>query len=193
MTLIVDNLLPQGYVDDIEKDLSRTGFQWYYVKDVTNPNYGSNSGFVHPAFDIGKHPTEWFPYIKPLVYSLEQAHGQKIKELFRIRVGFLLPTNEQNYKYNTPHVDFLWPHYTACFYVNDSDGDTIVFDQRLEQVGTEITEDSINAFVKTTEFSISSSIQPIKNRLAIFDGFNFHASTKPIKSEKRFVITINFI
>lgn len=198
---IIENLLPNGYINDIQKDVTRTGFQWFYIRDVTNQNYGSNSGFVHPAFDYGKQPTEWYPYIKPLVYSIEEAHGEPITQLLRIRVGLLLPTNEPNYEYNTPHVDFLWEHKTACFYVNDSDGDTVIFKQRLEEVeeiseyniNKQINEESIKKYTEKTKFEIIKTISPVKNRLVIFDGLNFHASTKPKINETRIVITVNFI
>ena len=190
--IVVDDLLPTGYADDIEYDLVRTGFKWLYVKDVTNKNYGSNSGFVHPAYDYGKDPSDWFPYIKPLTYSLEEAQKEKITELYRIRVGFLLPTTEPDYKYNTPHVDFLWGHRTACYYVNDSDGPTHIFKQRLEEIGSDVNDVTLRNYTDRTNFEIMQSVEPKKNRVCIFDGFNFHASTKPKTHERRLVITINY-
>jgi len=132
---IVDKIIPQGYADAIESDVLRTGFPWYFIDDVTNPNYGSNSGLVHPAFDFGKEPTNWFPFIKPMVYAIEESTGQKFNDLLRIRVGCLTPTNETGYEYNTPHVDFTMDHWTACYYVNDTDGDTVIFDQKLADIG----------------------------------------------------------
>jgi hypothetical protein len=190
--IICDNLLTRGYIDAIEADLTRTGFPWLYVRDVTSRHYGSNSGFVHPAFDYGKEPSEWFSFIKPLVYSIEEAHSQKIEELFRIRVGFLLPTNEPEYKYNTPHVDFLWDHYTACFYVNETDGDTVVFDQNIEELSGEISEMTLNEYANNAKFTILKSIEPKRNRVCIFNGKNFHSSTKPKHYERRIVITVNY-
>ena len=191
---VIDNLLPEGYVDDIEYDITRTGFNWFYIKDCTSPFYGTNSGFVHPAFDHGKEPSDWFPFIKPLVYSIEEANGERIKQLFRIRVGLLLPTNEQNYNHNTPHVDFLWEHKTACFYPKGSDGDTVIFKQRLEDVGTtNIDNEVLREYVDKTKFDVLESVTPVKNRLVIFDGLNFHSSTKPKLNDTRFVITVNFI
>lgn len=189
--IIVDNLLPVGYADDIERDLKQTGFNWYYIEDVTNPEYGNNSGFVHPAYDYGKSPSEWFPYIKPLVYSIEQSLGRKIEELYRIRVGLLLPSLDDK-QYNTPHVDFLWPHCTACYYVSNSDGDTVVFNQHLSDVGTDINNESLRLYAEDTNFTVKTSVAPVKNRLVIFDGFNFHASTKPKQHDTRLVITVNF-
>jgi hypothetical protein len=192
MIKIVDNLLPSGYIDAIEEDVTRTGFNWFFINDVTCPYYGNNSGFVHPAFDIGKQPSDWYPFIKPLVYSIQEAYGKKIDELYRIRVGLLTPTNKQD-EYNTPHVDFLWPHKTACFYATESDGDTVIFKQRLEEVGSDINNKTLAEYVDKTKFEVLDRVSPVRNRLVIFDGFNYHASTKPKLHEQRIVITVNFI
>ena len=82
--------------------------------------------------------------------------------------------------YNTPHIDFsddfTRKHYTALYYVNNSDGDTIIFDQKK----------------RSKEYSIHTRISPEKGKLCIFDGEHFHASSRPKKCEFRIVITLNF-
>jgi hypothetical protein len=189
----IENLLPAGYADAIEQDLTRTKFPWYYINDVTNPDYGSNSGLAHVAFEHGAQPSDWYPFIKPIIYSIEQAHGAPIKELFRIRVGFLTPTVDTENEYNTPHVDFLWPHYTACYYVNDSDGDTILFDKIVTDVGTNLTEQAIQEYTANAEFNIVGRASPKKNSACIFNGLQFHASSKPKHHDRRLVITVNYV
>ena len=141
---------------------------------------------------MGATPTEWYPFIKPIVYSIEEAMGYKMTQLLRIRVGLLMQTHEQDYKYNTPHVDFLFPHHTACYYVNDTDGDTVVFNETTSGINP-ITEDSIIDYVKNTNFTIEKRSTPKKNRLCVFDGLQFHSSSKPQHHEKRIVITVNYI
>lgn len=194
MVQIIDKLLPQGYVDQIEQDLNRMQFDWHYISDVTNRDYGNNSGFVHVAHDLGKEPSPWYPFIKPIIYSIEEATGHKISTLLRIRVGLLMKTAEPEYDYNTPHVDFLMPHYTACYYVNDTDGDTVIFDQHLQDMQTnEITEQVVLDYVDKTDFTINARCSPKRGQVCVFDGLNFHASSKPKYNEKRMVITINYI
>lgn len=191
---VFDKIIPQGYADQIEADVKRTQFDWHYIDDVTNRNYGSNSGFVHMAQDMGTEPSFWLPFIKPIVYSIEEAAGHRIEQLLRIRVGLLTKTTEVNYDYNTPHVDFLFPHMTACYYVNDSDGDTVEFDQHRNDIaGHELNETVIQDFVKSTDFTVAGRCSPKKGRLCVFDGLKFHASTKPKLHDTRIVITINYI
>jgi hypothetical protein len=190
---IIDNLLPSGYANQIEEDLLRVSFPWYYVKDVTNDKYGNNSGLVHLAFDFGTPPSDWYPFIRPMVYSIEQAEGQAIQELLRIRIGFLTKiVPGVDYKYNTPHVDFLVPHHTACYYVNDSDGDTVIFDKFLSDVGDVCNEETLNYYGKTADFGIVKRCAPQKNSVCIFNGQRFHSSTSPQHHDRRLVITVNY-
>jgi hypothetical protein len=190
---VIENLLPIGYADAIEYDLTKSKFPWYFIDDVTNVSYGNNSGFVHVAYDHGVQPSEWYPFIKPLVYSISAAHNYTIKTLYRIRVGLLFPTVEQGYTCNTPHVDFLWPHYTACYYVTDSDGDTILFNKTLDDVGAEITDVTVAEYAKNADFKVDSFCTPKKNTVCIFNGEQFHASTKPRYHDRRIVITVNYV
>jgi hypothetical protein len=194
MTEIYSKVIPQGYVDQIEEDLLRVQFPWHYIEDVTNYNYGNNSGFVHMAYDFGTEPSDWLPFIKPIIYSIEEVTGQKIEQLLRIRVGLLTKTAEPNYDTNTPHVDFLYPHKTACYYVTDSDGDTVVYNQRVSDMGAnELNEHVLKEYVAKTEFTEEARCSPKKGTLCVFDGLQFHSSTKPKQHDRRIVITVNYV
>jgi hypothetical protein len=191
---IFNKIIPQGYANQIEDDVLAMKFPWYYIKDVTNKNYGSNSGLTHLAYNYGNEPSDWFPFIMPIVYSIAEAAGHELEQLLRIRVGCLPQTHEIGYEYNTPHLDFTMPHYTACYYVNDSDGDTVVFDQTAyDMTTTNICEDTLLEYVQCTNFTVAQRSTPKKGRLCIFDGLRFHASTKPKENDRRIVLTVNYI
>ena len=93
----------------------------------------------------------------------------KKHKLLRIKGGLLLSTKTG---YNRPHIDFDIPHTTALYYVNDSDGETIFFDEN----GT-----------------ITDKIKPEKNKLIIFDGSKMHASSSPTYATNRIVINFNYV
>jgi hypothetical protein len=191
---IIENVIPKGYQDALEEDITRRSFPWMYINDVTFKEYGDNSGFVHAAFDYGNTPSDFHPFIKPLIYSIEEASGIKINELLRIRIGFLQPRiNYTGYLYNAPHVDFHMPHYTACYYVSDSDGETVVFDKTISDVGVDITEESLYNFTKDTQFTVVDSCMPKKGTAFVFSGQQFHASTNPVNFKRRLVVTINWM
>jgi hypothetical protein len=86
------------------------------------------------------------------------------------------------------------PHYTACYYISDSDGDTVIFDQTLAEIQeSNITEQALYDFVANNKFTVAQRCSPKKGRVCVFDGLRFHASTKPAEHDRRLVITINYI
>lgn len=189
---IFDKVIPKLYSDQIESDLKRLNFPWYFVNDVTNITYGNNGGLVHVAYNHGEQPSEWFPFIKPLIYSIAEAAGDDLKQLLRIRVGFLYPSTDSN-ECNSPHLDFNFPHKTACYYVSDSDGDTVLFDQTANDVGKELTEENLRDYVDSTTFTVAQTCEPKKGRVCVFDGYRFHASSRPKQNDRRLVITVNYV
>jgi hypothetical protein len=187
-------LLPQGYADAIEQEVSRNSFPWNYVDNVTF-NTGSNNdigqpGLSHLALDslIGIQ-SEYLAFFKPIIYHLQELHnGNVIKQLLRLRIGLINRMQSEN-NVNIPHVDFMIPHYTACYYVNDSDGDTVIYNEMLES-GT--TEENIQKFVESKNFTIASTCSPRKNHAVIFNGHRYHSSSHPLVNKKRIVMTINY-
>ena len=71
---------------------------------------------------------------------------------------------------NRPHIAFL-------YYVNDSDGDTIIFNEKEGHIG---------------ELTIKTRVSPKKGRLIIFGGNIYHAAGRP-KKDIRCVINYNFV
>lgn len=193
LPLIVNNLIPKGYQNQLEEDIIQVNFPWMYIEDVTYNGYGNNSGLVHSVYDFGRSPSDYLSFIKPLVYSLEEVVDKKIEKLLRIRIGFLTPRADFNFKHNTPHVDFLYPHYTACYYINDSDGDTIMFDQTISDMGLDINSQVLLNYSATTTFTESARCGPQKGTAFIMDGRHFHASTSPKINKRRLVATVNWI
>lgn len=188
---IANNVLPQGYADDIERDLTGSNFPWFYVNDVTNPDTYGSPGLSNLVYDYRLNTqTEYYRYLKPMTYFIEEVLQQRIETLLRIRIGFL---TKQPGSYNLPHLDYISPHYTACYYVNDCDGDTVLFKETLRNIAEpEITFDTIKQYAQTNELTEIQRCTPAKNKLCVFNGHRFHASSHPINSPKRFVITFNF-
>ena len=93
------------------------------------------------------------------------------RTLWRAKANLLFPTCDRQLQHSLPHIDSNDEHQTIIYYVTDSDGDTLLF------------EDDKKTIVKR--------ISPKKGRFLFFDGDIWHASTNPVKSMKRIVININ--
>ena len=83
--------------------------------------------------------------------------------------------------YNLPHVDYYFPHTTIIYYLNDSDGDTRMFQEFYSDSG-----------IERSDFIVKELVKPKANRLLIFDGLQYHTASNPFDFSRRVVININF-
>ena len=74
-------------------------------------------------------------------------------------------------KHNKPHYDQKEDHFVGLYYVNESDGDTWLFNE---------------------DKTMLARIKPRKGRLLVFDGNLLHAASHPYYAKKRLVINIDF-
>jgi hypothetical protein len=191
MIKIIENLITPSYANAIEADVAT--FSWRYLDDITYDGESANPGFVNVIYEHNNAVSDWYPFIKPLALQIADAIDAPIFKLLRMRVGFLLPGNAPA-RPATPHVDFFQPHYTACYYINDADGDTVVYNQKLNDIGDqEINQHVVQDYVTKTNFTIAQTSTPRKGSVCVFDGKHFHSSTAPFKYKKRFVLTINWM
>jgi len=73
------------------------------------------------------------------------------------------------------------------YYLNDSDGDTYIFNETNDQFSVEYDRD----VVSKNSFTIKQTISPKKGRIVIFPGQYYHASSYPKKSIFRSVLNVN--
>jgi hypothetical protein len=91
-------------------------------------------------------------------------------------------------KIDKPHVDGYHHHMVCIYYVNDSDGDTVIFNK---QSGNYVFDTQLKE-LKPNDLPILQTITPKKGRCVIFNGKFFHASTQPTTGV-RCIINFNFI
>ena len=137
----------------------------YYAPTLTNvPDIEESGQLVHTFVQNGKQNSNLMLNIEGVLQASQLQFFQRIKAnlLLRSKVG--------KNKYHTPHHDRSGPHWTAIYYVNDSDGDTFFFDD----VG-----------------NIIERISPEKGKIVVFPGETFHAGASPRKTAVRSVINMN--
>jgi hypothetical protein len=114
-----------------------------------------------------------------ILQTFAKKHGIEIKETLRIKANILNKTNKQDH-IHPPHVDMTTPHMVLLYYVNDSDGDTVIFDQVWHSE-------------KIPELTINRAISPKAGAAILFDGLTYHSSASPEQAKERIVLNINFI
>ncbi len=190
----IANAIPKKYQDQVESELASNTMTWCFHEEVAHAGSrfkNTFSGFSHMAYLIEGETAEFSPMsslLLPILFVFCEKANIEFNTLLRIRVGLFTKTAVEAEHHN-PHVDFSQPHHTAVYYVNDSDGDTFVFDQTFDDVSV---KDSAK-FANEGKFTVAGRVSPRKGTMMCFDGRHYHASMHPMKANKRIAITFNFV
>jgi len=172
MYKIVNDAISKSYQDLIEEVLTSEEFKWSYQPKITdNDNVNdSNSGFGVTLLR-DNYKSEYAGLLYPVLLEAFDKYQKDviIKNVFRIRAGMFVKNQTQGA--NMPHVDWDFEHYTMLYYVNDSDGPTIIYDESANMV---------------------DKVEPVKGRALIFSGDTIHASSSPKEHNCRIAINYNF-
>lgn len=196
--LIVSEFLPKDMEDELESVLLGDSFPWFlnrYTVDgpsfeqglavKTPTTYDTNQfthGFVQQGLGIISGGAQ---YVLPILNYLKDATGiNGCDDISKVKANLTLPANLPLGAHSVPHVDVSAERldsldcYTCIYYVNDSDGDTIIYNQKYGEEFTELTE--------------LMKITPKKGSMVCFDARHFHAGSNPITTQARSVINLNF-
>jgi hypothetical protein len=182
---VYNNFLPESYASDIENLLLSPNFPWY-IELATVGDYNEQKGFrvdtskskessffAHGFLKEGQINSAWFEYFNHIVLNI-QNHIDGYKDTILHRFKANLYTLDSGYSidnYHTPHLDGPEGYLTAIYYVNDSDGDTMFFDDHMNIIHRQ---------------------EPKKNTLIVFPSNIFHASSPPRETKFRSNINIVF-
>ena len=180
----IDDFVSKDIQDKLEKDLlnDEQAIPYYYNHATTSKEYALDNvledfgdriiekeHFVHTFVNRGEKWSNEMDILRPLIKHLPEKD-----ELYRVKANLMLQDKNGNPDFhNTPHYDFThFDFYVGLYYVNDSDGDTFLFDE---------------------DRKIMDRITPKKGRMVFMRGDVLHASRHPIKFDKRLVINLDII
>jgi hypothetical protein len=168
------------------------------------PSYGNR--LAHLAFDKSdKQVWEDSPTLRHLLYikdketaiseqekyvinlfqqGIEKQINSKI-EIIRCMAIAVIPNPNFTAQCMMPHTDWIIPHETCIYYLNSTDGDTVLFDQTYDASLSENDNDNKKKTVLT-------KISPTQGKAVLFNGLQYHASN-PSKTDLRFVLNINYV
>ena len=103
--------------------------------------------------------------------------GEKLNEIFNARSFIHFPlASELRKSYDNIHIDLPIEHLVILYYVNDTDGDTFLFDKRADYNDLKTT-----AVEPNDSLNIIKRISPKKGRALLFSGDRYHSSSGPTK------------
>ena len=177
--LVFDDIIDFKYQEKIkniligEETFNDYYFPWYFTQDVTNQkdkDSQKRSALTH-QYVISEDDTDTVGTIDSVFHDLfipllNKACNKVDKQNISIIKGrsFLqLPINYKGKKEDTPHIDIIDSHFVMLYYVCDSDGDTIIYNEQK----------------KSDNYTVQKRITPKQGRVVLFDGNFYHTAEQP--------------
>lgn len=201
--LVITDVVPKSFQEDIANRVQGVNhFPWFLLHRIghpdyfdsntksyyTDPNITDDVGFFHMAFD-GKTTSPHYDFFRTILEFFTEKTSIGVKNLLRIRLRYTHKGQGHTAeKYAPPHVDFSTgqPYSTLVYYVDDSDGDTIIFDKifnPLEETYNPVFAEPLSELLRIT---------PTKGSAVYFNGHRYHAGNYPINNSSRIVINFDF-
>lgn len=183
MIFIIDNFLTKEQEDIIENILTDSFFPWFLQKTTIHSNYKAINDtqrfvdfpwlghIIHNEKGINSN----HEYVAKLIIdTLKNKHQFSYKEFARTQINLVFK-NEDN-RLSPPHNDFIGREDidTLIYYVNDSDGNTVFYNDE-------------------TSNTILQEVEPKKGRIVIFPSKITHAGNRPKMNDTRIVINFNMV
>lgn len=143
------------------------------------------TGFIYSDAVGAVQNLEAIDAVKPLIDKIHETFPFPVK-IIRTRAGLFTSCGFE-WGVHVPHVDMFFPHYTVLYYVNDSDGDTFLYNEKSPIVDFGVIPDY------PTMFNVSASFAPKMGRALIFNGLTYHSSSLPQLNSHRIAININVV
>ena len=188
--LVIDDFIDKDYQEDIKdvllgkEEWGDLLFPWHYIDDVTaafEDNNQGRPGLSHVYVEYNDDKTSdivsdfhdlFIPLLELACETLEVPSARIIQG----RSFMQFPLNLQSDEDDTPHIDLEEGerHIVVLYYVKDSDGDTVIYNER--------TESDI--------YTVKQKVTPKQGRVVIFDGSQYHTAQQAI-NKVRCIVNYN--
>jgi len=185
--VIIDQAVPTVIQDLLENIALGDKLNWFRLKQATysegtrmifplTADAVDVQQFAHTIYELDKPVSQMFHTILPVITAIPYT----IKQMIRIKINLCVYAQMDNPNaHGMPHVDFTEikePLISAIYYINDSTGDTLIFNQRFGQ---------------NAPLTVKTRVTPKKGRLLVFDGALLHAGNTPRTNAPRLNINFN--
>ena len=183
---VIDNFIDIDYQEKIKRELiggfdskknyHDSNFPWFYIEDVTaagdsdsqhRPGLGKQYvefDDISPGIVVSDHHDLMIPKLRKVGFTV----GIRDVKVLQGRSFLQFPVKERG-EIDLPHIDICNKiHIVGLYYVMDSDGDTVIYNERKE----------------SETYTIKERVSPKQGRMVIFDGGLFHAAEQPLNNTR---------
>jgi len=178
--LVVDNFIDIEYQERIKdhlmgkSEINDSQMPWFYIDDVTAAFEDDNQGrpglsHVYVELDHDDSTSNIISdfhdlFIPLLQYSCHFLNMPTAK-ILQGRSFMQFPLNLKSEEADTPHIDIDdVEHTVVLYYVCTSDGDTVIYNERIE----------------SDTYTEKQRVTPLQGRVVFFDGGLFHTAEQAV-------------
>lgn len=123
---IIDNFLPRSELKKIKSFIENRDFPWSFIEHKVdfNDDLKKYCSFDHLIYDYNVPISTTFDIIHPILNKIEFRSLLKINATMQVIGESIIQSK--------PITDHPFPHITAIYYLNNSDGFTTILDNELE-------------------------------------------------------------
>ena len=180
--IVIDDFISLEYQEKIKKELIGINnyFSWYYTEDVTaagdfDSQHRPAMSHQYVEIDDDNDTSEIMSVYHHLFVPMLSKACQHLKmpqtEVLQGRSFLQFPlVNIDTSVVDTPHIDLDegFEHIVVLYYVVDSDGDTIIYNERTE----------------SPSYTEKQRVSPKQGRVVIFEGGQYHTAAQPTKGTR---------
>ena len=179
------NFLKKEEISFINNSILDNNFPWYYQPAATTDECPVYTHTIIHRYDIEKEKpninSNIYPIFEEIVLRFCKKHKIKFNVFTRASVNSISFNKKE---INVPHVDHDFKHKVLMIYLNDTEGDTIVFNKKY---------DDKNNLILSKKLPILRKINPEPYKIVCWDGDYYHAATYPKLKNRRVVFVSTFI
>jgi len=139
--------------------------------------------FSHVLYYRFAPRSDFYEYFMEVFLKFLNKNNIEFRAILSARVNFY-PARAEEDSIGYPHTDWDFDHKVFLYYINDSDGDTLIYKETVEE----------NIKIENLKnLNVVKSIKPQMGTGVIFDGKNYHSASFPIKSKYRAILNVSFL
>jgi hypothetical protein len=166
-------------------------FPWFFQKAATTEKFPFFSHGLYRRYDVfNEEPvenSEIVSFFKPMLMRFCKLKKIKINKIARGTLN--LSYHHGTYASGDPHVDHEYNHKVFMIYLNNVEGETLIYDK----VNKNEKKFIIPIEEIKTPMKIIKKIKPEQGKAVCWDGNYFHAATFCPPGKRRVVLVFTFI
>jgi hypothetical protein len=188
--IILDDIIDIDTQIKLYDYFSQSNLNWAHVKNITGEYGGTLNTHSFPADVLSDEliDSDILEIIKDIQSKVCKVLNKNLLKTYRIKIN---KTSKLDFEYDPNllmHLDMALEHIVIVYYINNVDGDTKIFNNKL---GNDMASGMKNFNgIELSNFELINSVSPKQGRVVIFDGNYVHYGDYPTKGD-RYIINID--